>query len=230
MVDTIPTIKSIIEDIKAKKTNVRDILKLKKDIQNVYRLCKKPFCLDDAKQRCLNENPSGCQQWGLIFYPNCRSGFSNFDCCICNQNCPSGFADQGAFCAKPGSYGRGAGYPWKFGDKAFNYDAAKRRCENDNHQGCEQNGLIYYPRCAENFHAVGCCVCSPNCPSSMADIGVSCTKQSYGRGFGYPFELNDCQFANTTYPFNFNGLCNEKLDQMLAPMSEIVSLVNQQNT
>lgn len=49
---------------------------------------------------------------------------------------------------------------------------------------CEKNGLLWYPTCKENFHNVGCCVCSPDCPSGMNDIGVSCHKDSYGRTAG----------------------------------------------
>jgi hypothetical protein len=113
----------------------------------------------------------------------CRAGFSGLGP-MCWQNCPSGYRDDGAFCAKPDAYGRGAGYPWQFGD-GLDLGNATRRCEADHGAGrCEQNGLIIYPKCRAGFHAVGCCICSPDCPSGMSDIGVSCTKQSYGRGVG----------------------------------------------
>ena len=46
------------------------------------------------------------------------------------------------------------------------------------------NGLLCYPKCRSGFHNVGCCICSPNCPSKMTDIGISCAKHSYGRGAG----------------------------------------------
>jgi hypothetical protein len=36
-----------------------------------------------------------------------------------------------------------------------------------------------YPKCGANFRAVGCCVCSADYPSGMADIEVSCTTKSY---------------------------------------------------
>jgi hypothetical protein len=36
-----------------------------------------------------------------------------------------------------------------------------------------------YPKCGANFRAVGCCVCSADYPSGMADIGVSRTRKSY---------------------------------------------------
>ena len=41
-----------------------------------------------------------------------------------------------------------------------------------------------YPKCRSGFKAFGCCVCTPQCPSGMTDIGVSCAKRSYGRTAG----------------------------------------------
>ncbi len=117
-----------------------------------------------------------------LCYPKCKPGYVGVGP-VCWKKCPSGFRDDGAFCAKPAPYGRGAGYPWKFGD-GFNLNGAKKRCEKANRQGCEQNGAIMYPKCKPGYHPVGCCVCSPNCPSGFADIGVSCAKPSYGRGVG----------------------------------------------
>lgn len=135
-----------------------------------------------AKEAC----EPGLEKSGLICYKPCKDGYKGVGP-VCWQRCPEGFRDDGAFCAKPAPYGRGVGYPWKFGDKPFNLDKAKRRCERDHGDGrCHQSGLIYYPKCREGFHNVGCCVCSPNCPSGMKDIGVSCAKPSYGRGVGRP--------------------------------------------
>jgi hypothetical protein len=94
--------------------------------------------------------------------------------------------DDGTFCAKPEPYGRGAGFPWQFGD-ALNDSGMFNRCTAANGAGnCEKSGEIVYPKCRANFHAVGCCTCSPDCPSGMTDIGVSCQKQSHGRGAGVP--------------------------------------------
>jgi hypothetical protein len=117
-----------------------------------------------------------------LCYPKCNAGYKGVGP-VCWASCPSGFRDDGAFCAKPGPYGRGAGYPWKFGD-GLNLNNARKRCEKDNSQGCEKSGEIMYPKCRANFHAVGCCVCSPDCPAGFTDMGVSCTKPSYGRGVG----------------------------------------------
>lgn len=118
-----------------------------------------------------------------LCYPTCAAGFGGVGP-VCWQGCPGGFRDDGAYCAKPAAYGRGGGYPWQFGDAPFDLSGARQRCERDNAGGCEQNGLLYYPKCRANFHAFGCCVCTPDCPAGMTDIGVSCQKQSYGRGVG----------------------------------------------
>ena len=115
--------------------------------------------------------PAGEQKDGALCYPDCKDDFTGVGP-VCWENCPDKFPDQGAYCGKPSPYGRGAGY------------TSESACEKDNSQGCEKNGLLWYPKCADGFHAFGCCICSPNCPDTMTDIGVSCAKQSYGRGAG----------------------------------------------
>lgn len=120
---------------------------------------------------------------GLCYKP-CRSGFHGLGP-MCHKDCPAGFRDDGLYCAKPASYGRGTGYALSFGE--LNLDGAMARCSRDHRQGCEQHGLIVYPKCRANFHNVACCVCSPDCPPGMTDIGVSCQKNgSYTRGVGKP--------------------------------------------
>jgi hypothetical protein len=147
------------------------------------------ICWKDSYGRGVGEVPSACPDgWertgaDLLCYPKCSSGFYGVGP-VCWQDCPADFRNDGAFCAKPGPYGRGAGYPWKFGD-SLDDSSMFERCERDHGRGnCEKNGLIVYPRCKPSFHNEGCCVCSPNCPQGMTDIGVSCAKQSYGRGVG----------------------------------------------
>lgn len=132
--------------------------------------------------------PAGQEKDGGLCYPVCRAGFKGIGPVCWQSSCPAKFRDDGAFCAKHEAYGRGAGYPWKFGDTAFDLSAAKARCEADNGGAgtCEQDGAIWYPKCKEGFNKVGCCICSPACPANMKDIGVSCTKETYGRGVGTP--------------------------------------------
>ncbi|KAG2424586.1 hypothetical protein HXX76_014467 [Chlamydomonas incerta] len=123
---------------------------------------------------------------GLLCYPPCRSGFTAVGPVCWQSSCPAGYGTTAVDCPKPAAYGRGAGYPWKFGD-GFNLDAAWARCQRDNPStGCEQSGAIIYPKCRAGFYAFGCCVCSPQCPDGMVDSGVSCLKKSYGNGVGFP--------------------------------------------
>lgn len=145
-----------------------------------------------------------------LCYQSCRTGYTGA-AFLCWKDCPSGFRDDGLFCAKPSAYGRGSGYPWHLGD-ALNLDAAKTRCEKENRQGCEKSGEIMYPRCKTGFHAVGCCICSPDCPSGMTDAGVSCAKpQGINRGVGIlPTQCeNGENNAGLCYPnckSGFNGV------------------------
>ncbi|EAR97484.1 hypothetical protein TTHERM_00437330 (macronuclear) [Tetrahymena thermophila SB210] len=160
-------------------------------IQPLMQECSNPICLTEAQQRCQAQTGKPCEQYGAIMYPKCGDGFHNVGCCLCESQCPPGFRDDGLFCAKPSAYGRGAGYPWKFGD-GFNLNGATQRCQHDNSQGCESYGLIIYPKCSQGYHNFGCCICSPDCPAGTTDIGVSCTKPVYGRGVGYPMFYEDC--------------------------------------
>jgi len=145
------------------------------------------FCWSETIGRGVGKVPTECasdsEKDAGLCYKKCPSGYSGAGP-VCWQSCPSGFRDDGAFCAKPQSYGRGAGYPWKFGD-ALDDSGMKSRCEAANGAGnCEKDGAVFYPRCKANFHKVGCCICSPDCPSGMADIGVSCTKKTSTRDAG----------------------------------------------
>ena len=35
-------------------------------------------------------------------------------------------------------------------------------------------GNKWYQMCPPNYHSVGCCICSPNCPMGMTDLGFKC--------------------------------------------------------
>jgi hypothetical protein len=114
------------------------------------------------------------EQNGALCYPKCRAGYTGVGP-VCWQACPAGFRDDGVACGKPEPYGRGTGYAI--------WDESKCRTE---HGECEKTGAMWYPKCRTGFHNVACCVCSPDCPSDMPDIGVSCSKKSYGRTAGTP--------------------------------------------
>ena len=139
-----------------------------------------PFCWKQSYGRGAGEPLSnkcapGLEKDGLLCYNQCKANFNGVGP-VCWADCPRTFTNIGAFCQKPGSYGRGAGYA------AWNEDD----CKKDNKQGCEKSGAIWYPKCKKGFHAVGCCVCSPDCPKGWDDTGTGCTKPTYGRGGGEP--------------------------------------------
>jgi hypothetical protein len=144
------------------------------------------ICWKRTVTRGVGLTPTECTAKDMdagLCYPKCRAGFKGVGP-VCWQTCPPGYNDTGGHCLKPQAYGRGSGYAWQFGDP-LNDSAMFKRCEAANGQGnCEKSGAIVYPKCRAGFKATGCCVCSPVCPSGTTDIGVSCQKQSYGRGVG----------------------------------------------
>ncbi|KAH9095297.1 hypothetical protein Ae201684P_013413 [Aphanomyces euteiches] len=89
------------------------------------------FCLKNSYGRGAGTMPQSCDgnqdHLGLLCYDKCPTNYTR-QALDCHQNCPSDFEDQGLFCRKA-DYGRGAGYPWKFGD-GFNLNKARKRCEN----------------------------------------------------------------------------------------------------
>jgi hypothetical protein len=145
----------------------------------------KDFCWRDSYGRGVGAVPKSCapgkEMIGLLCYTKCPKGMKRvgFDC---HSVCPDGMRDDGLFCRKA-EYGRGAGYPWKFGDKAFSLAAAKSRCEKGNGKGnCEKTVEIYYPKCKSGYKNFGCCICRPTKPNCRAlglnnGIDLSCAKK-----------------------------------------------------
>jgi hypothetical protein len=145
------------------------------------------FCWKQTEPRGVGTIPKGCpagqENNSALCYTNCRSGYTG-NGPVCWGQCPSGYSDSGAVCGKPSAYGRGAGYPWKFGD-GLNDNGMYHRCESANGRGnCEKWGAVVYPKCRGGFHTVGCCTCSPDCPSGFSDGGATCNKPTYTRGVG----------------------------------------------
>lgn len=160
--------------------------------------------------------PSGQEKNGALCYPICGK-INGVDAQgvgpVCWQKCPSGYRDDGAFCAKPEPYGRGTGrIPDKTCDSGWSLGALGGLCwnglnskiPNSTCRGDEEmNGALCYPKCRSGFHAFGCCICSPDCPSGFgADIGVSCTKKTQTRGAGNLMvcESNQDLDAGLCYP------------------------------
>ncbi|MBL24786.1 MAG: hypothetical protein CMM48_12915 [Rhodospirillaceae bacterium] len=148
------------------------------------------FCWKDSYGRGVGTIPKACKhdenRIGLLCYKKCRKGTKRFGF-DCHSVCPRGFSNQGLFC-RHAEYGRGAGYPWKFGD-ALNDHGMRHRCEHDHGKGnCEKNGLIYYPKCKRGYHSFGCCICRPHVPNCHRyglnkGIDLSCAKKIY---IGHP--------------------------------------------
>jgi len=58
--------------------------------------------------RVITDCPADKEKQLALCYPRCREGFTGVGP-VCWQDCPSGYRDDGAFCAKPAAYGRGVG-------------------------------------------------------------------------------------------------------------------------
>lgn len=143
----------------------------------------KEFCWRDSYGRGVGTVPQACSsdrdRIGLLCYSKCGPNMKRvgFDC---HSTCPSGMRDDGLFC-RAAEYGRGAGFPWKFGD-SLNDSGMYKRCEGAHGKGnCEKNGAIVYPKCKPGYSAVGCCICRPNPPNCSAmnlggRLDLSCAK------------------------------------------------------
>ncbi|KAF0689818.1 Aste57867_18776 [Aphanomyces stellatus] len=109
----------------------------------------------------------------------------------------------------PKDYGRGEGYPWKFGD-ALNDSGMILRCERDKGKGnCESCGQIIYPKCASGYAAISCKVCRAKTTVLLSNENIldeegvmnpvfnlddTVNDQAlvpYGRGTGYPWKFGD---------------------------------------
>ena len=163
-------------------------------------------------QAAAAECPADHERNAGLCYPKCKAGYAGVGP-VCWAQCPPGYSDIGAFCQKSAAYGRGAGYPWKFGDKPLSLDAARARCSKDNPQGCEKSGEIIYPVCRPGYTQVGCCLCSPVCPAGFTDTGTGCTKPSYGRTAGVvPTSLGGS--CNISYPTKFSDGSPRRLNEV----------------
>jgi hypothetical protein len=141
-------------------------------------------CEDTTSSKMTVSCHHGRELHAGMCYTPCRAGYEGHATMCVFDSCPSRFTDQGLFCGKPAAYGRGAGYPWKLGDKLGSLDEARARCRKDNPGGCEKNGQIIYPKCRDGYNEFGSNLCTPDCPANFQDIGVSCKKPLYDRGRG----------------------------------------------
>ena len=141
------------------------------------------FCWKDSYGRGVGTVPKACKsnqdRIGLLCYNKCPRGQKRFGF-DCHSVCPSGMRDDGLFCRKA-EYGRGAGYPWKFGD-ALNDRGMFKRCERKHgKRKCEKWGAVVYPKCKKGYKPFGCCICRPSVPNCKKlglkpGIDLSCAK------------------------------------------------------
>ena len=150
---------------------------------NLRRRLGDTFCWKDTEDRGAGTIPTECPEGnvelGLLCYKPCPFGYSRSGV-DCHQNCPNGFTDTGLFCRLDASdYGRGEGYPWKFGDP-LNSSGQFHRCEQDHGEGnCEEWGAVVYPKCKSGFRNDECCLCVPDAPDCSAlGLGGSTAQQS----------------------------------------------------
>ena len=143
------------------------------------------FCWRDSFGRGVGEIPGNCpagkQKVGALCYDQCPAGMKRAGV-DCHSVCPDGMRDDGLFCRKA-EYGRGAGYPWKVGDKIGSLDQARNRCEKDHgDKDCEKYGEIIYPKCKAGYDNEGANICRPEQPKCDAlglggRVDLSCGKK-----------------------------------------------------
>ncbi|ETV63940.1 hypothetical protein H257_19126 [Aphanomyces astaci] len=139
--------------------------------------------------------PAGEERLGLLCYNKCPVGTTRVGL-DCHSICPAGFADQGLFC-RYSEYGRGVGYPWKFGDWL----------DNSGMTSAKTGGGLCTPSVIPGYTSFGCCLCRPDIPDCEAlglggRVDLSCAKKIT---IGTP-KLPTCA-ANEEYDA---GLCYPK--------------------
>lgn len=187
---TVPICDSDVQTVTASKTAMYSVFNT-----------TDPSCVPSKYTRGTG-TPMQCRwdliQSGAICYRPCKTGYTMVAGVCWQSSCPDGYRDDGAMCAKPAAYGRGAGYAIWDEDK----------CESRNPSlGCEKWGAMWYPKCREGYKAFGANVCSPVCPSGMTDTGVSCLKKTY------------TQNSSNTTPISYGPLPELDTPYFTAPLN-----------
>jgi len=135
---------------------------------------------DTDQNRCTAAYGGPDDAWskyGGLCYPKCRSGFvpNGPDCWA---DCPSNMHDDGVDCRKH-TY-QPSLHPQHWGGRGRRRRACRRRQQ--------KYGLECIDACRDGYRKYNDGLgyyCAPPCPSEhFADAGLTCTKGSYGRGFG----------------------------------------------
>lgn len=112
--------------------------------------------------------PFGKENDAALCYNRCNSGYTGVGPLCWASGCPSGMTSIGVSCAKH-SYTRSSRIP-------------DYLCGS----GPDKELLLCYPQCRPGFAGIGPVCWKDGCPTGMTDIGVSCSKASYGRTAGKP--------------------------------------------
>lgn len=111
------------------------------------------------KDKCIEENPEGCEKWGLFWYPKCREGYKNFGCCICTPECPENMEEKGGSCMK---YSIPRGEPKPLSCSA-NEDFFRGFCFFKCPSGLQSDGPV----------------CLKSCPNDKSECGWFCMRNRY---------------------------------------------------
>ncbi|KAF0686878.1 Aste57867_21352 [Aphanomyces stellatus] len=128
--------------------------------------------------QCL---PTTEDTFGPLCLPKCRPGYEPIDFDMCRKvGCSGavGVSDLGIWCTKPAAYTRPGHAIW---------DQAKCNAEvvaatGGANPSCEKCAFMWFPPCKSGFHAIGCFICTPDCPVGTTDDGAFCRKDAYFRG------------------------------------------------
>ncbi len=158
----------------------------------------------DTQQECQSSSDhgasNGCEQSGILWYPKCDNKYHPQGCCICSPDTsqndresskyhrtksPTYYDKSSGSIPKGPSYGRGMGH------------TTQQECQSSSDHGasngCEQSGILWYPKCDNKYHPQGCCICSPNCPQGYTDDGSTCIPGP---------SLNDREYRKNNYKRN----------------------------
>jgi hypothetical protein len=128
---------------------------------------------EPAGVRCrqdVNNSGVGCSKEGLIWYPNCKTGFKKTGALLCAPEpvkCPEGFTDLAGSCGRP-TTNRGVGI-------------IPNACGN----GKQMDSGLCYDNCKPNFAGVGP-MCNQQCPGS---VPVACAG-----AIGCASDAADCKY------------------------------------
>lgn len=134
---------------------------------------RQPFCYRQSYGRGvgvpLSTCPAGQQKNGALCYPDCKAGYGGAGP-VCWHTCPSGYTDTGALCHISKSLTAKGGW----------------ECHSRKWGVC----WLWVLGCPSGYTNAGafCALNTPSNPPGWSGTGLDLTKDSYGRGAGYPMK------------------------------------------